>query len=134
MNFLKDLFVDSLNGFSPRFIPFFLLQLLSAGLLAHLLQKMLNTKFKGLKFGYFALIAVAVALLVALSKNSLMLAVIAAAILIAFVRLREKSSIELIGYFVVGLIGLGCGCGSIIQTLIGSLILFCVILFTPLKE
>jgi branched-subunit amino acid transport protein len=134
MNFVKDLLVDAMNGFSPRFIPFFIMQILSAALLAHLFQRMYNRKLKATILERSALIATVVTILVALAKNSLIIAVLAAAAILLFTKLKDTGKSEILGLIVVNVIAIGCGSGSIVQTAIGCLVLFCVILFTPLKE
>ena len=64
MDLLKGIIADSLNGFSPKFIPFFLLQLLIAGLLGHLMQKIVNRKFGSEIIQYAGLLAMAISLVV----------------------------------------------------------------------
>jgi len=134
MNFVKDLLVDAMNGFSPRFIPFFILQILSAALMAHLFQKLYNRKLKSEVLDWSALIATTVTILVALAKNSIVIAVLGAAVILLFTKMKDAGKSEILGLIIINLIAIGCGSGSIIQTVIGCLVLFCVILFTPLKE
>jgi hypothetical protein len=134
METLQNILIDSLNGFSIRFIPLFLFQLLIAGLLGHLFQKIINRKSgeQSLQFG--ALIAMSVALLTAMVKYSLPFAVMAAAVILLLRPKKEYSFIQVLGLFLVTLVGVGCGIGSVIQTGIGFVLLATVILFTPLKN
>ena len=79
MDIIKSLMIDSLNGFSPKFIPFFLLQLLASGFLAYLLQRVLNWKFKDQIISRAALYATGITLIVTIAKYSLPFSVLAAA-------------------------------------------------------
>jgi len=134
MELLKEIVADSLNGFSLKFIPFFLFQLLVAGLLGHLLQKIVNRKFGSDMIQYAGLLAIAIALLTSLVKYSLPFAVIGAAVLFFLARYKEQSSAQLLGLFLIGLIGVGCGVGSVLQTGLGFCVLITVLIFTPLKK
>ena len=134
MQLIKDLLIDSMNGFSPRFIPFFLLQLLCAGLFAYILQKIFVRKFNIPKIQGYLLIAVIVAIVTTLSKNSLPMAVIGAATLLLFLKDKELKGVELIAFIATIAVGFGCGSGSIVQTLIGTCILGLIIVFLPLRE
>jgi hypothetical protein len=134
METLKNILIDSLNGFSVRFIPLFLFQLLVAGLLGHLLQKIINRKSGEQSVRFGAVIAMAVALLTAMVKYSLPFAVMAAAVILLLRPKMENSFIQLLALFLVTLVGVGCGIGSVIQTGIGFVLLAAVILFTPLKN
>lgn len=82
MDMLKQLIIDSFNGFSPSFIPLFLLQLLVAGLIGHLTQKVVNIKYKSEILNNGGLIALGVTLLTSLVKYSLPFSVIGAATLL----------------------------------------------------
>jgi len=134
MEFLKQLAADSLNGFSISFIPLFLFQLLIAGILGHLLQKIFNRKFGTEVIQYGGLLALSIGLLTSLVKYSLPFSVMAAALLLFLTRSKEFTFIQLIGLFLIGLIGVGCGIGSVVQTGLGFIVLILVILFTPLKK
>lgn len=134
MELIKEILIDSLNGFSPKFIPFFLFQLLVAGFLGHILQKIVNRKFGADIIQYGGLIALSVALLVSFVKYSLPFAVIAAAVLFFLTRSKEFSFHQVLGLFLVGLIGVGCGVGSIVQTGMGFVVLIAVVLFTSMKK
>ena len=135
MDMIKNILIDSLNGFSPKFIPFFLFQLIVAGFLGHLFQKLLNRKFKTKVLKNAALIAVGVCVLVAISKYVLTFTVlVAAAILVLAISGKKRSEIETIGLFLVIGMAVGCGVGSVVQTVIGAILLFAIILFLPMKS
>ena len=134
MELLKEIFVDSLNGFSTKFIPFFLFQLLVAGLLGHLLQKIVNRKFETEIVHYAGLLAMSIALLTSLVKYSLPYAVVGSAILFFLMRSKENSFNQIVALFLVRLIGVGCGVGSIVQTGLGFSVLIAVLIFTPVKK
>lgn len=134
MDLIKGLLADSLNGFSPAFIPFFLLQLLCAGFFALMASKMYKRKFKLEGNWNAALYGVLIALAVALSKNSLPVAVIAAAIVLLMFKVKDLERTDVFAYGFIAVIGLGCGMGSIVQTFIGLIIFILVLLFLPLKS
>ncbi|MBK6526590.1 MAG: hypothetical protein IPO32_16645 [Crocinitomicaceae bacterium] len=134
MDTLKQIFIDSLNGLSLDVIPLFLFQLLCAGLLGYLTEKILNKKFAIEVVTHGALIAVVAALLASLVKYSVPASVIAAAVLLIFIKTKDESKLHIIGTFIVLALGIGCGLGSVIQTVIGFMVLIPVILFLPLKK
>ncbi|MCB9223447.1 MAG: hypothetical protein H6582_04655 [Crocinitomicaceae bacterium] len=134
METIKNLLIDSLNGFSPKFIPFFLLQLLVAGLLSYALQKLLNRKFKEEILDKAPVLAIGLTVLVAITKYSLPFSVLAAAAIILLGVSRERGKDQLTGLFLVAMISIGCGVGSVFLTFLGAIILFTTIIFLPLKK
>jgi hypothetical protein len=135
MELLESLLLDSLNGFSPKFIPLMILQLLVAGFLALIIEKVVNRKLKEDLLSKSALIAVVVCFMADVSKVSVAFSVLMAALLIAFViSLKIHSSSKLIGLFMVIAIALACGIGSLVQAVLTTVIILSVFYFTPLKE
>jgi hypothetical protein len=134
METLKQIFIDSLNGLSLDLIPLFLFQLLCAGLLGYLTEKILNRKFGIEVITHGALIALVAALLSSLVKYSVPASVIAAAVLLIFIKTKDESRLHVIATFVVLALGVGCGLGSVIQTALGFIVLMPVILFLPIKK
>lgn len=134
MEFLKQIMIDSFNGFSLRLIPLFLFQLLVAGLIGHLTQKILNRKFQSQELSKGAIIAVGVSLLVSLVKYSLPFSVVGAALLLFLHgKFKEQSNGQTFALFLFALAGLGCGVGSVVQTALGFMVVFIVIFLTPVK-
>ena len=131
---LKSLIVDSLNGFSPRYIPLFIFQLLVAGLLGYLMQWLINRKFAAKIIQNGTLITLGITIIAAITKNSLPFAVLAAAAILLIGMKGQKDQSGTIGLFILAVIGVGCGVGSVIQTVIGSGILALVLLFLPMKN
>lgn len=134
MDMIKSLLVDSLNGFSPRYIPLFLFQLLTAGLLGYIMQKLINRKFDEKIIQNGTLIALGIALIAAITKNSLPFAVLAAAAILLVGMSGQKDRNTTLGFFLLAVIGVGCGVGSVIQTVIGAALLVIVLLFLPMKN
>lgn len=134
METIQNIFIDSLNGFPKDQIPLFLFQLFCAGIGAHLLQLILNRKTGEKILEHSALIAVATAVMASLVKGTEPLAILGAALLLLFLRGKDKGKLETIALILVVLIGVGCGVGSIVQTVIGSIVIFGIIFFTPLKK
>lgn len=134
METIQNIFVDSLNGFSLSQIPLFLFQLLCAGLGGLVLQFILNKKIGENTVKYGALIAMSVAVLTSIAKYSLPVSVISAAAILLLFRGKENSKIETVGQLLLVLIGIGCGSGSVVPTILGCILVFATILFTPLKK
>lgn len=134
MGTIQDFFTDLLNGLGTDQIPLFLFQLLCAGIAAHILQIIVNKKLNETLLEYSALIAVSAALMASLVKMTEPLAILGAAVLLLLLRGKEKGKLETIGQVMIVLIGVGCGVGSVIQTGIGCVVLFGIVLFTPLKK
>ena len=109
-------------------------QLLIAVLLGYVLQKLINRKFdeKIIKNG--TLITLGIALIVAITKNSLPFAVLAAAAILLIGIKSQKEGNSAIALFLLAAIGVGCGVGSVVQTVIGAVVLVLVLLFLPLKD
>ena len=134
MNSIKQIFIDSFNGLPLEQIPLFLFQLLMAGLMGHLLQKIANRKFGNDTIQHGGLIATGVALLTSIVKYSLPFAVIAAALILLLGKTRDQLFHQTLGLFLVALVGLGCGVGSVVQTCIGLILVSATILFIPIKK
>jgi len=134
MDLFKQIFVDSLNGFSLRFLPLFIFQLLVAGLLGHLFQKIVNRKFGNEIVEYAGLMALSLAVLASIVKYSLPFAVLSAVLVLFLVRKKEGNFLKLLALFIVGLIGVGCGIGSVFQVTVGFVFIVTVILFIPIKK
>jgi hypothetical protein len=134
MELIKNLLIDSMNGFSPKYIPLMLLQLLVAALLAWLVQKVINKKIGEKVIENGALIASSVALIVGIAKYSLPFAVIAAAtIIVLALKTEMKSKASALGFFLIILVGAACGIGSLIQIVIGTAFISLIVMMTPLK-
>jgi len=134
MDVIKNILIDSLNGFSIRDIPLFIFQILVAGILAHVTQMVINKKWQQGVICNSALIAVSITVLTSIVKYSLPFAVMGLAVILLFKPNKEESTISKIALLGVGIIGVGCGVGSVIQTIIGVIFMLLIVLFTPLKE
>ncbi|MGB1103367.1 MAG: hypothetical protein ACPG21_07045 [Crocinitomicaceae bacterium] len=134
MNFIQDIFVDSLNGFPVAQLPLFLFQMIVAGLLAFALQFILNKKIGSKVLQLGVLIAVAVTILSAISKYNLPFTVLAAAAILLFLKNNSGTKVEVFGQFLFVLVGIGCGVGSVVLTAIGVVTIIFLIIFTPFKD
>lgn len=134
MEMIKEILIDSFNGFSPKFIPFFLFQLLTAAFMGHLLNIAAVKKFKISGTSVFVLIATLVCLLAALSKFSLTFAVLSAAVILLLLASKRDNNIEVVMTALVSAIGVGCGTGSVVQTFIGFVFVLLVIVFIPVEK
>lgn len=134
MNSIKQIFVDSLNGLSLDLIPLFLFQLFSAALMAYVLDFLLKKKSGEHPVEHAVVLAVSVALLTSLAKYSVALSVIGAALILLLVRNKERNSLQTITLLLFSLIGFGCGSASVIQTMIGFVVVCLIVVFMPLKS
>ena len=90
METIKNIFVDSLNGFALSQIPLFIFQLLCAGLLSYVLQLILNKKFKTAVVENGVVTGMGVAVLAAIVKYSVPGSILAAAIVLLFCRTKKN--------------------------------------------
>ncbi len=134
MEIIKNLFIDGLNGFPVDFIPLFLFQLLCAGLLGLLIQILVNKKMNDKVIENGHLISLSIALMTAIVKYSLPFAVMGAAVLLLFLKGKEFGKVQLIATVLLAIAGVGCGVGSVVQTVLGFIVVGLVVLFTPLKK
>lgn len=135
MDLIKSILIDSLNGFSAKDIPLYIFQILMAGFLAHLIQILINKKFKTGVICNSALIAVGIAVVASIVKYSLPFAVLGLGLMLLLKSNRQDEKvISKIALFIIGLIGLGCGVGSVVQTIIGAVFIMLIILFTPVEK
>ncbi|MGV6861468.1 MAG: hypothetical protein ACWA41_06835 [Putridiphycobacter sp.] len=134
METIKNIFIDSLNGFSAKDIPLFLFQILMAALLAHVFQLVVNKKWKSEVINHSALMSTTIAILAAIVKYALPFAVLALAVILWFKPKTDASTISKLSMVIVGMIGVGCGVGSVVLTTLGFGLLLLIILFTPLKS
>jgi len=134
MNFIQDIFVDSLNGFPIQQLPLFLFQLVVAGILGFAVQFLINKKTDNTTIKLGVLIAVTIAVLSAIAKYSLPFSVLAAAAILLFLKNNSQSKIETFGQFLLVAIGIGCGVGSVVLTAVGVIVVLLLIAFTPLKD
>jgi hypothetical protein len=134
METIKQILIDSLNGMSVDLIPLFLFQLLCAALLSHLLQKIFNHKFSDDPIQYSALTGTMIALLTSIVKYSVSFSIMAAAAILLFTRNKDNSKLQTTGFFLVVSVGIGCGTGSVVQTIIGFVLLGAILFFLPVKK
>ncbi|MBK8925530.1 MAG: hypothetical protein IPM74_06375 [Crocinitomicaceae bacterium] len=133
MNSIKQIFVDSLNGLSLDLIPLFLFQLFSAALMAYALDFLLKKKSGEHPVEYAVLLTVGITLLTSLAKYSVALSVIGAALILLFARNKERNPLQTIALLLFALVGFGCGSASVIQTMIGFVVICLIIVFIPIK-
>jgi hypothetical protein len=133
MEMIKEILIDSFNGFSVRMIPLFLLQLIFSGLLAYVFQWLFKKKTGSSQKDAVPL-TMAIALITSIVKYSLPFAVLGGALIMMLGARSNRSSSELFQLLILGIIGVGCGVGSIVQTTIGFVLLCVILIFTPLVK
>ncbi len=134
MDFIKNIFIDSLNGLAISQIPLYLFQLLCAALGGYVLQLIVNKKWGDVLLKYSALVATAVAVMASISKYSLPIAVLGAGAILLLVNRKPNYQFETVGQLLIVLIGVGCGVGSVVQTMLGAFVLCLLLLFTPIRK
>jgi hypothetical protein len=135
MDLIKNILIDSLNGFSARDIPLYIFQIIIAGLLAHITQILINKKFQTAVICNSALIAAGITVIASIVKYSLPFAVLGLGLMLLLKsNKKEETVISKIALFIIALIGLGCGVGSVVQTIIGAVFIMLIILFTPVEK
>lgn len=134
MEAIKNIFIDSLNGFALNQIPLLLFQLLCAALGAFILQLIVNKKWGEVLLRYSALTGASIALLASVAKYSLPVSVLGAALILLLLGKKVKFQFEIVAQLLVVLIGLGCGVGAVVQTIIGCVVLFAILIFTPITK
>ena len=133
MEVIKNLIIDSFNGMSLRDLPLFFLQLLVAGFLGYVFQFIVNKKLKKEVVSNAVIIAVGLALIASITKYSLPFVVLALPVIMWLKPKEGEGKFAKIGLLIVGIIGIGCGVGSVVQTILGVMVLSGIILLTPLK-
>ncbi|MEO9531326.1 MAG: hypothetical protein ABJG68_11620 [Crocinitomicaceae bacterium] len=133
MELLKNIFIDSLNGFALSDVPLFLFQIICATVLAYILQILLNKKFNESISKHGPLIAALVCILSAIVKYSLPFTALGAAALILLIPKDDNRKSQL-SQFAMVIIGVGCGVGSVIQSVIGVILFALLLIITPLQK
>ena len=114
---LKDILINSLNGFSVDDIPLFLFQLIVAALMGHLMQ-----------------ITTIVTIISALVKYSVAFSILGAAAILLLLISQKNSPKNSIALFSIVVLGIGCGIGSVIPTVMGFCFFLIVLVLTPIKK
>lgn len=133
MEMIKEILIDSFNGFSVKMIPLFLIQLLISGLMTYIFQWLYKKKTNHFQKDA-VLLAMAMTLITSIVKYSLPFAVLGGALIMMFGTRSNRSSSDLFQVLVIGIIAVGCGVGSIVQTALGFVVLCVILLFTPLVK
>jgi hypothetical protein len=124
MNQLKSFLLENLSGFSPRAIPNFIFAFIVCALLAYFLGRVYikygNTISNRKSFARnFILLSIATMFIITVVKSSLALSLgLVGALSIVRFRSAIKDPEELIYLFICIAIGLGCGAGLTILTII----------------
>lgn len=131
---MKQIFIDSLNGFSFKYLPLFLFHIMSAVAMALILGLIYRWKTDGEKKEVYTmtLIGLGIALLAALIKISVAFA-IAGLIAVLFLRpfTQNKTSEQQVYYFLLAVLSVGCGLGSVVLTGLVAPIIFLFLLLVP---
>jgi uncharacterized membrane protein YhiD involved in acid resistance len=124
MNDLKTLLVDNLSGFSPKAIPGFIFSFIICALLAFILSKFYvrygNSLSNRKAFSKnFIILAITTMFIISVVKSSLALSLgLVGALSIVRFRSAIKEPEELTYLFLTIAIGLGCGAGLTVLTII----------------
>lgn len=131
---MKQILIDSLNGFSFKDLPLFLFHLASAVVLGLILGWIYKFKTNAEKkeILFFPILALGIALLAALIKISVAFA-IAGLVAVLFLKplTEKKSSEQQIYYFLLAVLAVGCGVGSVVLSVLGGGLIFLFLLLVP---
>ena len=130
MDTIKNILIDGLNGMSLSNIPFFLFQLLVAGFLGWAFQILLKKKTGNENFKNGAVISTGICLVVALVKYMLPFSVLGAAAILILLKKDKNPSLFT---FLLAVLAVGCGIGSVIPSFIGGIVIAAILLFVPLE-
>ena len=89
---------------------------------------MINKKWKESVICNSALIGVTIAVLTSMVKYSLPFAVMGLAVVLLFRKNKEMTFISKLALLIVGVIGVGCGIGSVIQTIVGVVFILLIVI------
>ncbi|MFD1550871.1 hypothetical protein DNU06_05285 [Putridiphycobacter roseus] len=125
---LQDIFINSLNGFSSKEIPFFIFQLILTGLLVHVFQFLWKINTKEPVSTKYTIVGVVFAFIAVVAKYSVPFAILALAIILW--AKNGKNDLNRSSFFklIIGLIGIGIGSANVILTL-GFFLLLCLLLW-----
>lgn len=136
MNEIKAFFIDNLSGFSPKAIPGFIFSFIVCSVLAFILGKVYirygNSLSNRKAFARnFIVLAITTMFIISVVKSSLALSLgLVGALSIVRFRAAIKEPEELTYLFLTIAIGLGCGAGLTILTMIAFIGFILVIRFT----
>lgn len=131
---MKNILINSLNGFSASDIPMFIFQLLMTGLLVRLVQLIWSKKFNVEKGSYFIVIALVFAFMAIVSKYSLPFAILSVGLILWLGRSENQTENRQLLKLIVGLIGIGIGSFNIVLTTILTLLILLIVWFFPNKS
>ncbi len=131
---MKNILVNSLNGFAVSDIPMFIFQILVSLLLVRLLQLIWTKRFNVERSNHLLIVGLAFTFMAIMSKYSLPFAVLSLAVIIWMGKPENKSDNERLLYLVIGLIGIGIGSFNIVLTTIITLLMILIIWLFPNKD
>jgi hypothetical protein len=140
MNMIKSFLIDNLSGFSPKNIPSFLFSLIICAILSFLLGKIYakygNSLSNRKSFARnFLLLALTTMFIITVVKSSLALSLgLVGALSIVRFRSAIKEPEELTYLFLNIAIGLGCGAGLSLLTIIAFVLFYVFIRFSNRKQ
>lgn len=140
MNIVKTFLMDNLSGFSPKNIPSFLFSLIICAILSYLLGKIYakygNSLSNRKSFARnFLLLALTTMFIITVVKSSLALSLgLVGALSIVRFRSAIKEPEELTYLFLNIAIGLGCGAGLSLLTIIAFVLFYVFIRFSNRKQ
>lgn len=129
---LQDIFINSLNGFSSREIPFFIFQLILTGLLVHVFQFIWKRKSNEPISNSLTIIGIVFAFIAAVAKYSVPFAILSLAIILWAKNGKNDLNRSSFLKLMIGLIGIGIGTANVVLTLV-LFLLVCLLLWLGTK-
>ncbi|MFK8037216.1 MAG: hypothetical protein AB8B74_02915 [Crocinitomicaceae bacterium] len=131
---MKNILINSLNGFAVSDIPMFVFQLLVALLLIRLVQIVWSKKRNLALNNTVLIIGLAFTFMAILAKYSLPFAVLSLGVLLWMGKKDNQSDSERLLNLMVGLIGVGVGSFNIVLTMIVTFLMLLIIWFVSNKN
>ena len=131
---MKNILVNSLNGFAVADLPMFIFQVLVSLLLVRLVQLIWTKRFNVQRTNHLLIAGLAFTFLAILSKYSVPFAVLSVGVILWMGKAEQRSDNERLLYLVTGLIGVGVGSFNIVLTAIITFLMILIIWFFPNKS
>lgn len=131
---MKNILINSLNGFAVSDIPMFIFQLLIALFLIRLVQLVWTKKFDIKRTSNILIIGIAFTFMAILAKYSLPFAILSLGVILWVGKKEKSSDNERLLNLIVGLIGVGVGSFNIVLTAIVTCLMLLIIWFLTNKN
>jgi uncharacterized membrane protein len=131
---MKNILINSLNGFSAADIPMFIFQLLVAALLVRLIQLAWSKRFAIATGNHYVLMGIVFTFMAMIAKYSVPFAILSVAVIIWMGRSENSDDTSKLLKLLVGVIGIGVGSANVVLTAVVTTLILLIIWFFPNKN